>query len=426
MWCYYYGMSEALTRERADELSFEASRVFTPAAPIDDRALFAGRRTQVRQVIDAINQKGQHAIIFGDRGVGKTSLANVLASFLPAGGVVMSRRINCDKGDSYNSVWQKVFSEIQPQDVAQVGGFAGVGQSPRVDATADIISPDVVRRQLMRWSSTSIPILIIDEFDRVDDAYRSIFADTIKTLSDHAVPATVILVGVADSVDQLIAEHESIQRALVQIKMPRMSKDEIKEIIVKGLSRLGMGAHVDALDRIVVLAQGLPHYAHLLGLHASRAALDGMSLHVDIPLLDIAIRKAIEAAQQSIRSAWHKAIVSARKDNLFADVMLSCALAKTDDMGTFAAQDVRTPMQIVTGKPYEIPTFAQHLNEFSDPKRGNILKKMGESRRFRYRFTNPLMPPFVIMRGFADGKVTSSLLKKIAESAAGDSKALNA
>lgn len=74
-----------LTDERVGELSMEASRVFTPAAPIDDRALFAGRTVQVVNVLDAVNQKGQHAIIFGDRGVGKTSLANVLASFLPAG-----------------------------------------------------------------------------------------------------------------------------------------------------------------------------------------------------------------------------------------------------------------------------------------------------------------------------------------------------
>ena len=174
-----------------------------------------------------------------------------------------------------------------------------------------------------------------------------------------------------------------------------------------------MSVEDETLDRIAVLSQGLPHYAHLLGLHVCRSALDNLSPHVDISFLDAAIGKAIEAAQQSIRSAWHKAIISARKDNLFGDVMLACALAKTDDMGTFAAQDVRSPMQLVTGKPYDIPSFAQHLNEFSDSKRGNILQKMGESRRFRYRFTNPLMPPFVIMRGFADKKVTGELLRRI-------------
>jgi hypothetical protein len=67
-------------------------------------------------------------------------------------------------------------------------------------------------------------------------------------------------------------------------------------------------------------------------------------------------------------------------------------------------------MQMITGKPYEIPSFAQHLNEFSDPKRGNILKKIGASRRFRYRFSNPLMQPFVVMTGFADGKIPEGVL----------------
>lgn len=405
----------AITEQQADSLAIQASRLFTPSAPIDDKTLFAGRRNEIRQVIDAVNQKGQHAIIFGDRGVGKTSLANVLSSFLPNAGPIMARRINCDKGDSYNSVWLKVFNEIQSQDVSRVGGFAGNGFGPRADAGADIISPDVVRRQLTLWSERALPILIIDEFDRVDDNYRTIFADTIKTLSDHSVPATVVLVGVADSVDQLITEHESIQRALVQVKMPRMSKEETREIVSK-VSSLGMTIEPDVIDRISVLTQGLPHYVHLLGLNATRAALDTRSLTIDLPALESAINKSIEAAQQSIRSAWHQAIVSARKDNLFADVLLSCALAETDDMGRFAAQDVRGPMQVVTGKNYDIPAFAQHLNDFSDEKRGNILKKMGVSHRFRYRFTNPLMPPFVIMRGFADKKITDADLKKLAAS----------
>jgi hypothetical protein len=49
---------------------------------------------------------------------------------------------------------------------------------------------------------------------------------------------------------------------------------------------------------------------------------------------------------------------------------------------------------------YEIPAFAAHLKDFSsDGPRGGVLKRIGTTRRFRYRFRDPLMPTYVLMRG---------------------------
>lgn len=195
---------EADTRD-FQTLSIEAGRVFTPSAPIDERSLFAGRSEQIRQVVDAVNQKGQHAIIFGERGVGKTSLSNVLSAFLESPtGVVLSPRVNCDGLDSFESLWKKVFEQVRLRHSSQETGFTGrpgVKSAPWVAELAKDISPDSVRRSLTILASNSLPILIFDEFDRLKVEVKHIFADTIKTLSDHAVPATVVLVGVADSVD---------------------------------------------------------------------------------------------------------------------------------------------------------------------------------------------------------------------------------
>ena len=411
---YYCPMAEAVSRERIQQLLVDAGRFFSPSAPVDEKSLFAGRLEQMIQVIDSINQKGQHCIIFGDRGVGKTSLANVLSAFLPPGQKIVPIRVNCDTGDTFDSLWRKVFSEVQDNEYNVNSGFGGDAQPARLDVSEEFVTPEIVRRQFSRWSSRFTPLVIIDEFDRIDDGYRTIFADTIKTLSDRASPGTVLLVGVAESVDQLIVAHESVQRALVQVKMPRMSQAEVKEVVTKGLTALQMTIDRIAIERIAILAQGLPHYAHLLGLHSARSALIEDSVHITTELLNDAVKKAIEGAQQSIRSAVHKAIASPRKDNLFAEVLLSCALAARDDMGTFAAQDVRGPMQMITGKAYEIPSFAQHLNEFSETKRGNILKKTGGSRRFRYTFANPLLQPYVVMKGFADGKITADVFDLLA------------
>src|SRR5207249_1392328 len=101
------------------------------------------------------------------------------------------------------------------------------------------------------------------------------------------------------------------------------------------------------LSRITLLSQGLPHYAHLVGLHTARHALDQQSLRAEMGSVESAIARAVEDAHQSIKTAHHSAVTSARPGNLFADVLLACALAKTDDMGAFAAQDVRPPMRAI-------------------------------------------------------------------------------
>ncbi len=66
-------------------------------------------------------------------------------------------------------------------------------------------------------------------------------------------------------------------------------------------------------------------------------------------------------------------------------------------------------MSMIMKRRYDIPSFAKHLNDFCDPSRGSVLRKEGVKRRYRYRFTNPLMPPFVVMKGIMDGLILSEV-----------------
>jgi hypothetical protein len=94
-------------------------------------------------------------------------------------------------------------------------------------------------------------------------------------------------------------------------------------------------------------------------------------------------------------------------------VLLACALAEVDDLRYFTAAAVRKPLRIITGRQYEIPNFAKHLKELSDPVRGQILQRTGEKRRIRYRFSSPILRPYIIMRGFGDKIITKAMLNKI-------------
>jgi hypothetical protein len=171
------------------------------------------------------------------------------------------------------------------------------------------VTPDAVLGALTALANLVLPIIVVGAFDKLQDTPRRLFADLVKMLSDHAVRATLVLVGVADSVEQLIAEHHSVERSLVQVRLPRMPPDETDNILQTGFGKLGMTITTPAAHRISKLAQGLPHYAHLLGLHAARVAIDGHRVVVSALIVDAAIDRAIAGSQQSIRSDYERAVL---------------------------------------------------------------------------------------------------------------------
>ena len=393
-------------------------QVFSPAAPVDKLKLFAGRAQQRADFIDAVLQRGRHAVLFGERGVGKTSLSSVIKEFLEKlGETVLAPRVNCDFTDTFSTIWKKVFKEFRYIEERQKIGFGeesdAILHSVAEQVEGRDVTPDDVRDVLSAVGQNRILIVIIDEFDRVAERMGTLFSDTIKTLSDQSVPATLVLVGVADTVETLIREHESVERALAQIRVPRMSRDELNEIITLGLKDIEMTIQDDARARLVALSQGLPHYTHLVGLYAARNANRENRLEISRSEIRAGVEEAVKNAQESIVATHHRSVMSARGESLYRQVALACALAKTDERGYFTSSSVRRPMSVIMGRTYDIPAFARHMNEFCETTRGPILQKIGTPRNYRFRFVNPLMQPFIIMDGMSKGLIDDDKLAEL-------------
>ena len=370
-------------------------RVFTPAAPVSADDLFAGRDSEIETVIDSINQAGQHVIVYGERGVGKTSLANVLASHLisETGVRPISPRINCDTTDTYDGLWRKVFTKITGSVDRRPAGFTAETKTvtksiaSRLDDKKEV-TPDLVFSILSSIGDESL--IILDEFDRLqNNGVCQAVTDTIKMLSDFNVDVTIIMLGVAETVTDLISGHQSIERALTQVAMPRMTPNELKEILEKGTHKLGMTITEDAKGEIAKLSQGFPSYTHRLGLYSFRAAIKERRREVGELDVQRAIEETIERTEQSLQNDYRKAITSPQAKNLYEHVLLACALADSDQFGFFKAADVKEPMSKIMGKRYEIPSFAKHLSDFCDQSRGSVLKRIGAKRKYSYRFTSP-------------------------------------
>jgi ABC-type iron transport system FetAB ATPase subunit len=405
-----------MTAQDAMALKVKVSQLFTPGAPINHQQLFSGRTDQINDVLNAALQTGRHAVLFGERGVGKTSLARVISSVVAKSGYkqIDCGTINCDSSDDFSTLWRKIFREVSIAISVQQPGFQGAGVQTNIALDFVLpdreLTPDDVRYALTRLGIPSI--IVIDELDRLTRIQaRHLLADTIKNLSDHAVPTTLVLVGVADSVDDLIAEHESIARALVQVPMPRMSQAELIEILDKGFGGAGIVADDGSKSWIARLSQGLPHYTHSLGLYSAFHAIEDGRTTVGVDDVLVATQAAVEKSH-TIRTAYNKATSSPQKQNLYARVLRACALADTDELGYFAAADLKGPLSAIMGRPYEVPNYSRHLHDFCEDKHGAILRKRGEPRRVRFRFADPMMQPFVIIHDYSIGALTNELLQE--------------
>ena len=381
---------------------------FRPAAPIDRRSLFSGRADQISEIFSAVAQPGQHAVIYGERGVGKTSLAAVSAELLEAANV-LTARATCDVSDDFSSVWRKALGEVGFRKRRQAVGFADAHAETHETAAAALgsgtVTPDAVRSVLQRMGEKRPLAIFLDEFDRLRDPDAGVlFADTIKAMSDRVVPATLFLIGVADSVAGLIKEHRSIERALVQIHMPRMSRAELAEIASNGLAAARMTIAQTALKKVTAVSQGLPHYTQLLTQLAARSALAEHRAGVGARDVDAAVERAVERAQGSVVEAYRQA-TAAKGGAIYPEVLLACALVEEDEFGFFRAAEVTEPLSKILGRPCPPLTFARHLDRMSASARGGVLEKHGGAGARRYRFENPLLQPYVLMRGLAEGTV---------------------
>lgn len=392
-------------------LEFDIARLFD-GAPVDEEQMFAGRLSEVTKMLRTVMEKSKHVVLFGERGVGKTSLSNIfwkrygstLKSFVVA-------RVQAGPQDSFSSLWIRALEELRAMAIS-----SGRENYVNLDVNFGTITPTDVRRELQKINPNALPIIIIDEYDKIINAdAKSLTANLIKELYDFTISTTVILVGVAENISQLVEDHASIDRAIVQVQLHRMSEGELREIVRQRASQTPMTFSNDAVWTIVILSRGLPFFTQTLSKHAAMNAIEDKRLNVNNYDVEAAMTRFIEDIEVSFRDVYRAATRTNQKNNL-QESLLACALARCDDEGFFKATDVVEPLSAIMKDARRIAHFDKHLRRFSGSDGGNILIKRGGDRQQTFRFADPMMQPYVIIRGIQsrmiDESAKSLLLQK--------------
>ena len=375
-------------------LSFEISNLFD-GAPIDEEDLFAGRATEVHRTLEAVFARSKHVVLFGERGVGKTSLSNIFwKRFNKMTRSFVVARVQAGPQDNFTTLWLRAIEELRASGIA-----LEKSEFHTIRTDFDVLSPTDVRRELQKCGPSSIPIIIIDEYNEVINRDAKLLtANLIKEFYDFSVSTTVILVGVSENVSDLIGDHASAARAIVEIPLSRMSDPELKEIILKRAGRTVMKFSGDAMWTIIILSRGLPYFTQTLSKHAALQAIAERRLEITNTDVESSMGSFIDNSETLFKDGYREATRS-NQDNFFQQSLLACALAKTDDDGFFTANDLVEPYSAIMKEKKRIAHFDKHLRRFSSDEGGNILLRRGGDRQQRFRFTDPMMQPYVIIRG---------------------------
>ena len=392
-------MNNQLSFERL----FKISEIYTPAYPIEIQDLFSGRIEQISKAVTLLPQKGYHIIVYGDRGVGKTSFANILRVIIEHSKIQVSKT-SCNSEHTFDGLWRNVFSQFKltyEEAKVRIGFGSEIEKTETNVLFSNLIGEGEMEvtkiMELLNYLGECV--IILDEFDRLNSSKfnKKLFTDTIKAISDSIPNITIIIVGVSEDVSGLITEHESIERNLAQVYLPTMSPEEIKGIIIKGEGPLNVKYEEGVISKIIELSSGFPHFTHSLCYHACYFAISQNESVINDVFLKIAIKQTIDNAQESLRNAFRIATM-ATKQNIFSEVLFAASIVDTDEYGYFQANDLELILTKILGKDTKVNNFVFHLGKFCIPERGEILKIVGSKNRQRYKFRNPLMKAFIRLK----------------------------
>lgn len=206
-------------------------------------------------------------------------------------------RKKCDSGDTFSSIFEEPLEECgvdlsfkeqtnthnQGGDAGINAGFVKAGVTSRHETKKTTMSsykpesPSWVANQLKSLSG----IILIDEADAItENSDKKKIAELIKLLSDLNSTFKIVVVGIAETGEELTAGHPSVERCLKEVCLQRMTDDDLKKLILNGMEKLSLRPDDAVVDKIVDISAGFPHFTHLVCLKCAEAAIINKNKHI--------------------------------------------------------------------------------------------------------------------------------------------------
>lgn len=307
------------------------SSAFTPTRPKPGRRQLVGREAELARIVQAIVDERAHVVLYSERGRGKTSLANLATEALRRQECIVAR-YTCEASSTFDTVMRGLARDL-PASLLTMS--AGMGEGCEAALPPEPLKPRDVADFPSRLSCRAL-VCVVDEFDRIEDSQtRTLFADTIKQVSDRGIGLSFVIVGVSENLEQIIGQHPSIQRNIAAIHLPLLTDGEIAAMLEKGGRDSGLGFPSAIIARVSAVARGMPYMAQLLGLRIAQAALMRGAAAAEDGDMDAAIERLLQDSRHQVVAQYDR-LTDGGRDHKMATALRRVAMAEQDRWGRLA------------------------------------------------------------------------------------------
>ena len=409
-----------MTIEGYDRPSFgrKINTMVFPAQPIRSIEHLFGRDKELDRIEKALYAGGRNIFIYGDRGVGKSSLAATAANQYQS-----AENNYIDIACSPDATLTTVVANIayQASNTSRIRNVKRQGKlttgfkylkvevssesscynlHDKIRTLTDAI--EVLREVALLHSNKAV--VVVDEFDRMQSMkQRNLFADLLKHIGDKEIDIKFIFTGVGKTLFELLGAHESAIRQLETIELPKLGWEARWQIVIDALATFGIEIDRDIYIRIATISDGYPYYVHLIAEKLLWFLYDKTEPVTRVSWDDyhLALRNSIESISAELRRPYEMAVN--QRSNDYEEVLWSTA--DSDNLLRYLKNIYRSYKRIMKQLPAkESLSYAKFSNRIRNLKKqdcGSVL--IAENRPGLYSYRVKMLRGYVRMQAEANG-----------------------
>ncbi len=391
--------------------------VVSPAKPVETIEHLLGRGDELDRIEKALFATGRNIFIYGERGVGKSSLAATAANqWQSADSTYID--ISCDTcstvksmiahiaAQAVNTSWSQTTkttkqatlnlkwlsyslkSEISPTDFAT-----------KIKGLNDCLE---ILKEVAEIHS-ECPVVVVDEVDRLNDESEiDLLADLIKQLGDKRVELKFIFTGVGSTLNEILGAHRSAIRQLETVELPRLSWDARWDIAIHALDQFNITISRDICVRLAAVSDGFPYYVHLIIEKLLWILFEKDEIATEVTWDDYfaALDKAIIGIAAELSRPYDLA-VNQRSDD-YEQILWSTSADEWQGayLSNMYSQYEKIMEQISDKEPLPYTKYSTRIRNLLKPEYGEILRK-GERKGY-YHYQEKMLRGFIRMQAEAN------------------------